>query len=151
MQVNPRRIKPLSSVMLSIGGIILMGLGLYFIFIRPPLLPEDPRYMGTSLEQIQVRLPGLLVWLERVFWVMGGFMFASGLLTYYVANTSFQARTAGAAWIVAATGLASIGLMTAVNFIIASDFKWVIFVLALPWVVALALYVREAGNSIDQA
>ena len=35
-----------SSFILALGGIILMGLGLYFIFIRPPLLPEDPRYHG---------------------------------------------------------------------------------------------------------
>ncbi|MEC4718092.1 hypothetical protein RY831_02940 [Noviherbaspirillum sp. CPCC 100848] len=147
MVMMPHRSKPLSSIILTMGGVILMGLGLYFIFIRPPVLPEDPRYMGTTLEQIQVNLPGLLVWLKRVFWVMGGFMFASGLLTCHVAVTSFRSRTTGAAWIVAGTGLASIGLMSVVNFIIASDFKWLIFIFTLPWVVSLALYAGEADDS----
>ena len=68
-----------SSAFLALSGFILMGLGLYFIFIRPPLLPEDPRFMGTSLDQIQSVIPGLLIWLRRVFWVMGGFMFATGV------------------------------------------------------------------------
>jgi hypothetical protein len=66
-----------------------MDLGLYFVFIRPPLLSEDPRFIGASLDEIQSAIPGLLIWLRRVFWVMGGFMLASGLLTTYVANTAF--------------------------------------------------------------
>jgi hypothetical protein len=32
-----------------------MGLGLYFIFIRPDLLPEDPRFMAQPL--LRFRLP----------------------------------------------------------------------------------------------
>ena len=47
-------LRPYSATFLMIGGIILIGLGLYFIFLRPPLLPEDPRYMGTTLAEIQV-------------------------------------------------------------------------------------------------
>lgn len=56
-----------SSTLLVFHGIILMGLGLYFVFIRPPLLPEDPRFMGTTLAEIQATVPGLLIWLRRVF------------------------------------------------------------------------------------
>ena len=56
-----------SSTLLVFNGIILMGLGLYFVFIRPPLLPEDPRFMGTTLAEIQATVPGLLIWLRRVF------------------------------------------------------------------------------------
>src|SRR4051794_29794350 len=41
---------PHSSTVLFMGGILLVILGLYFLFVRPPLLPEDPRYMGTSIE-----------------------------------------------------------------------------------------------------
>ncbi len=77
-----------------------MGLGLYFIFIRPPLLPEDPRYFGTTLAEIQASMPGLLIWLRRVFWVMGGFMFTTGLLTTCIAVTAFQqlARVPWSCW-----------------------------------------------------
>ena len=55
----------LPSAFLVFGGFILMGLGLYFIFLRPALLPEDPRFMGTSLDQIQSLMPDLLIWLRR--------------------------------------------------------------------------------------
>lgn len=120
-----------------------MGLGLYFIFLRPALLPEDPRFMGTSLDQIQLVLPGLLIWLHRVFWVMGGFMFATGLLTTYLALTAFQQFSRGAQVVVALAGLTSIGWMAIVNFLINSDFKWLLLAFNLPWIVALILSWRE--------
>ncbi|MEP6895031.1 MAG: hypothetical protein ABI986_05435 [Chloroflexota bacterium] len=65
------QVKPYSSSILAFGGIILIGLGLYFVFLRPALLPEDPRYMGASLAVIQDTLPGLALWLQKVFWVHG--------------------------------------------------------------------------------
>jgi hypothetical protein len=141
------KFKPHSSTVLALAGIILMGLGLYFVFLRPPLLPEDPRYMGTTLADIQTTLPGLLTWLRRVFWVMGGYMFATGLLTVYVALTSFRSRAKGAAVIVAIAGLASIGWMAVVNFIIASDFKWLLLAFILPWGIGLGLHRIERGVS----
>ena len=141
------KLRPYSATVVTLSGIILMGLGLYFVFLRPPLLPEDPRYMGTSLSEIQATLPGLLLWLRRVFWVMGGYMFATGLLTVYVALTTFRARARGAAGVVALAGLTSIGWMAVVNFIIASDFKWLILTFVIPWVLALVLYRIERSNS----
>ena len=64
-------LRPYSATVLALGGTILMILGLYFVFVRPPLLPEDQRYMGASMAQIQATVPGLLIWIRRVFWVMG--------------------------------------------------------------------------------
>jgi hypothetical protein len=135
--------RPYSASVLAIGGIILMGLGLYFIFLRPPLLPEDPRFMGTSLAIVNAKLPGLLKWLSHVFWVMGGFIFSTGLLTCYFALSSFRRKERGVVIVISIAGLTSIGLMAAVNFIIASDFKWVILAFTFPWVLALALYWIE--------
>ena len=74
IKMKPRYV---SASVLALGGIILMGLGLYFIFIRPPLLPEDNRFMGMTVAQIQSTMPGLLTWLRRVFWVMGGYIFTT--------------------------------------------------------------------------
>ena len=132
-----------SSAFLVFSGIILMGLGLYFIFIRPPMLPEDPRYMGTTLAEIQSTMPGLLIWLRRVFWVMGGYIFTTGLLTVYIAVTVFQQLARGARFVVALAGLTSIGWMAIVNFMIDSDFKWLLFAFNLPWIVALVIACRE--------
>ncbi len=133
----------LSFITLAIGSIIVTGLGLYFVFLRPPLLPEDLRYLGRTLTQVEVATPALSTWLRHVFWVMGGYMIATGLVTMYVALTAFRARTRGAAAVVALAGAASVGGMALVNFLIASDFKWPLLVLALLWPSALVLYGLE--------
>ena len=135
------------SIFLVSQGVILMGLGLYFVFIRPVLLPEDPRFMGTTLVELQATVPGLLIWLRRVFWVMGGFMFTTGLLTAYIAVTAFHQQVRGARFVVALASLTSIGWMAVVNFMINSDFKWLLLAFNLPWIVALTLSWRESRQA----
>ena len=135
--------RPYSSTVLAFGGILLIGLGLLFLLARPALLPEDSRYMGTTLGQVQSALPSLLEWLPRVFWVMGGFMLSSGILTVYLARTTFQRRESGSAGIVALTSAASIDWRSAVNFMIQSEFKWLILLLAALWPIALVFYQTE--------
>jgi hypothetical protein len=80
---KPTRYMPHSSTVLLLGGVILVGLGLYFMFLRPPLLPEDPRYMGTSLEEIRSGFPGLLLAATCLFCTRGlhGFDRHSDLLS----------------------------------------------------------------------
>ena len=111
---------------------------------RTPFLPEDLRYMGTSLMQIEDAAPRLAHWLSRIFMVLGGFIFATGLLTVYVALTSLRRRAAGAGVVMFITGASTAGLMAAVNFVIDSDFKWALLGLALIWASGLVLYWREA-------
>ena len=120
-----------------------MGLGLYFVFIRPSLLPEDPRFMGASLADIQGAIPGLVFWLRRVFWVLGGFIFAMGLLTIYIATMAVPHLRRGVRLVVALTSLTSIGWMPIVNFMIDSDFKWLLLAFNLPWILALFVSQRE--------
>lgn len=117
-----------------------MSMGTYFLFLRPPLLPEDLRYMQTTLQSAQENIPGLAKWLPKVFWVMGSYIFTTGLLTTFIAVTSFRTRAQGAFAIVTIALITSIGSMTAINFIIGSDFKWVLLSLTFPWVIALILY-----------
>lgn len=136
---------------LALGGLILMGMGVYFALFRPPLLPEDPRYIGASLERIRSVVPGLLPWLTRLFGVLGGFMFAAGLLTTYLAATSFRAGSGRAAGIALVSGAASIGVMTVTNFVIDSDFKWLLLSFLLPWVLSLALFWRAGKGSLAGA
>jgi hypothetical protein len=124
-------------------GIWLIGLGLYFIVLRPPLLPEDPRYIGASLDHIQLTLPGLGRWLNHVFNVMGGFMAALGLLAAVLAVTAVPARSKGTGGILLAAGLASVVTMSWTNFAIDSTFKWLLFVPAVLWIVGTALYAFE--------
>ena len=95
----------ISVLIFTVSGIWLIGLGLYFALLRPALLPEDPRYIGSSLAQIQAALPGLERWLSHVFVVMGGFMAASGLLTIFLALTAVGARRKGIGIVLLLAGL----------------------------------------------
>ncbi len=134
------KLKPYSASALALGGFLLMIMGIYFVFLRPPLLPEDLHYMNVTLPTVQDDIPELSNWLQKVFWVMGSYIFTSGLLTIFIAYTSFRVRTQGAFSIVVISGISSIGLMAVVNFIIVSDFKWFLLIFTLPWAMALILY-----------
>jgi hypothetical protein len=60
------------------GGVLLVGIGAFFVFVRPPLLPEDLRFLGRSRGEIDQFVPQLRRWLRRVFMVLGGHAFTVG-------------------------------------------------------------------------
>lgn len=70
-------------------------MGLYFIFLRPSILPEGLRYIGSTLENVNQNVPGLSQWLHKVFWVMGGYIFTTGSLIVFISITSFRKRLPG--------------------------------------------------------
>ena len=136
----------LSAGSLAVGGVTVICMGLYFIFFRPALLPEDARYIGATVWQVQSTAPDLVPWLHRVFGVLGGFMLSTGLLAVYVAMTSLKTSRPGALTITAISGLVSVGWMAITNFAIDSDFKWVLLIFTVPWVLTLGLsWASETG------
>jgi hypothetical protein len=137
---------PPSAVLLVLAGISLIGTGLYFLFLRPPLLPEDVRYMGLSeVELVSVR-PRLEAWLIHVFRVMGGYILANGVLAATLAATSFRMHQWNA-WLGALIGgVFSIGWMAIVNLIIDSDFKLVLSGMAVVWATSLVLFCFEKNR-----
>ena len=137
---------PLSSIILAVAGIALVGTGLYFILLRPPLLPEDMRYMGLPAVQLDIVRSRLEAWLTQVFRVMGGYVLATGVLAITLAATSFRAHHWGAAIGALIAGATSIGGMAVVNFTIDSDFKWVLLFMALLWACSLGLFWFEKRN-----
>jgi hypothetical protein len=138
-----RRIWTLSSILLVAAGATLVIAGLYFILVRPPLLPEDVRYMALPTAQFEAVKPQLESWLAHVFQVLGGYVLATGVLTITLAATSFRAHHWGAAVGALIGGAASIGLMAVVNFVINSDFKWVLLGMASLWACSLVLFWLE--------
>ena len=48
-----------SWIVLAVAGIAVMGIGSYFIFLRPPLLPEDLRFLALPASQLDVIKPRL--------------------------------------------------------------------------------------------
>jgi hypothetical protein len=137
MQANRR----VSTWMLIACGVWLVGLGLYFIGLRPPLLTEDTRFMGTTPAQIRTAIPGLESWLQKVFTVMGGFMAGTGVLIVFVATVAMPPRLKGTSWAIALSGALTVVLMSATNFALHSDFRWLLFVPALAWLAGLATYM----------
>jgi hypothetical protein len=133
----------ISSILLLFSGIILVMVGAYFWFIRPPFLPEDLRYLATSPATIDAAVPKLGAWLRHVFRVLGGYIVASGILTVALAATAFREHRVSAAVGAAAAGAASIGLMAAVNFSIESDFRWTLLAVALLWACSIIVYAIE--------
>jgi hypothetical protein len=136
----------LSSILLALAGTTLVVAGLYFVLLRPPLLPEDVRYMGLSAAELDAVRPRLGAWLTQVFRVMGGYVIATGVLTVTLAATSFRAHHWGAAMGALVGGAASIGWMAVVNFMISSDFKWTLLAMASLWAASLAVFWFETGR-----
>ena len=133
----------LSGKVFAVCGLWMVLLGGYFMFLRPALLPEDPRFMETSLEALRLAAPGLERWLGHVFDVMGGFMVAAGALTVLVAWQFLASRAPGAMPAMIVAGASSVALMSATNFMLHSDFRWLLLAPALLWLAGLACYVQE--------
>ena len=130
--------RPTISVFVFVAcGIWLIGLGLYFMFLRPPLLPEDLRYMGTSAGEIQSAMPGLQRWVHRVFTVMGGFMTGTGVLTIMAAMNASAVREKWTWIALALAGLFTVEAMSLTNFQLNSDFKWLLLIPSLLWIIGL--------------
>lgn len=127
-------------------GLWMVGLGVYFLFLRPALLPEDPRFMGSSVEILLGAAPGLLRWLDHVFNVMGGFMVAAGALTLLVACRYLANRAKGTFAAMTLAGAASVMLMSATNFMLQSDFRWLLLMPAMLWIAGLICYLREEAS-----
>jgi hypothetical protein len=128
-----------SKLALNCQGVTLMGMGLYFVILRPPMLSEDLKFIQTNATTINDELPGLLIWLRMVFIVLGGYTFASGAFFSYFSIYQGNKQTNAGFITIIVTGVSSVGLMTAVNFMIDSDFKWLLLLFNVPWLTNLVL------------
>ncbi len=135
----------LSGKVFAACGLWMILLGAYFVLLRPALLPEDPRFMGTSIEALRVAAPGMERWLGHVFNVMGGFMVAAGMMTMLVARRFLAARDPGTLLALIVAGASGVALMSATNFMLQSDFRWLLLAPALLWVAGLVCYLREGA------
>ncbi len=136
-----------SSVLLLVSGVLVAGIGIFFIFFRPALLPEDIKYTGLSPEQVALLGPAFQSWLRRVFTVLGGFAMATGILSIGLAATSFRGRSRVALFAALGGGACSIGLMAAVNFMIASDYKWALLGVATLWSASILCFLMEGRGA----
>ena len=127
-------------------GLWLIALGVYFLVIRPALLPEDLRFIGSSLESIRAAVPGLERWLGHVFNVLGGFMIAAGVMTVLASFRLPAKREPGTLAALSIAGAAGVALMSATNFLLDSDFRWWLLLPALLWLAGLWSYWSEGRS-----
>ena len=139
--IERSRLSRLSKWLMTACGFWLVALGVYFIGLRPPLLPEDPRFLGATLAQLREAAPGLEGWLRIVFTVMGGYMVGTGVLTLGLVRIAMPRQLPGTAWALGLAGLSTVVLMCAMNFVLHSDFRWVLALPAALWIVGVAAYV----------
>lgn len=134
---HPQIRRPLHAWLLAAVGAAMILIGLYFIFVRPPLLPEDLHYMAVSSEQLQIAAPRLTLWLGWVFTVLGGYVGGTGVLLVHLALGAFAERKPYAVLVAALAGILTTALMSVVNLLIGSHFRFALLVLTAVWAVAL--------------
>jgi hypothetical protein len=128
--------------LLLVVGLLTLGTGIYFLFIRPVMLPEDIRLTGMDPQLLS---PGMAEWLRIVFRTWGGFIAGFGILILSVATYMLTSRRALLSWGVALALSVAFGRFLVSNVTIRSDFLWFVgalFVLALLTALRLTFSTR---------
>lgn len=135
--------------LIGLCGLYQAIVGVYFIALRPALLPEDFRYLATGVASLHAGLPKLESWMRLVFIVLGGQMAAVGVLLISSSLQTVRAKVGNRPELVllGAAGVLSVGTMAGVNFVLGSDFRWLLIAPALAWSVGLVLTVLGAAGS----
>jgi len=111
------------------------------MFARPSLLPEDLRYLGQNTVQVELLLPQLMPWLQNVFMVMGGFIAGCGVFTIFMGLHIVPQSHRGTGPVLSCAGLLTVAIMSWTNFLLNSDFKWLLLMPAVVWLLGLVCYV----------
>jgi len=126
-------------IVLIVLGLLTSGTGLYFMLLRPALLPEDLRFMGLARGAV----PDVLhPWLSVVFRTWGGFMVGFGLSFLGLAGYFSARRDVWLRLGVALGILFAFGSFLASNIQLHSDFLWFIGLLFVGAVAAAVLLLR---------
>lgn len=128
-----RRDKVAGGLLLALG-LLTLGTAIYFLAVRPPMLPEDARFTGVEADAVPPRLAD---WLSIVFHTWGGFMAGFGILIVGVAGYMMTLRPAFLRWGAAVAVVVAFGRFLASNIALRSDF--------LPFIVALAAVATIAA------
>lgn len=131
----------IAALLLLVLGVLTLGTGTYFMFLRPAMLPEDVRLTGMDPQLLQ---PAMVEWLRIIFRTWGGFMAAFGILMVSVAGYMITSRPALLSWGVVFAVLVAFGRFLASNIVIHSEYIW--FIGAL-FAIAVVAALRFALNA----
>lgn len=133
-----------AGILVIVLGVLTVATGLYFLALRPPMLPEDVRVTGVSPDSLT---PAFLGWLTVVFRTWGGFVTGFGIVLGGFGVTLLSGHVNASRWGIMTGVVIAFGRFLYSNIVIGSDFLWFImllFGLAVATVVALAKVGRDA-------
>ena len=131
----------LSGILLLVLGLLTMGTAVFFLVLRPALLPEDIRHTGIDPGTLP---PAFLEWLGTVFRTWGGFMAGFGVLLLGIGGFLLSGRARCLYWATAIGAVVAFGRFLFSNILLDSDFLWFISALfALAAATAISLLLRR--------
>ena len=118
-----------------------MGTAVFFLVLRPALLPEDIRHTGIVPGTLP---PAFLEWLGTVFRTWGGFIAGFGVLLLGIGGFLLSGRARCLYWATAIGAVVAFGRFLFSNILLDSDFLWFISALfALAAATAISLLLRR--------
>ena len=131
----------LSGILLLVLGLLTMGTAVFFLVLRPALLPEDIRHTGIDPGTLT---PAFLEWLGTVFRTWGGFIAGFGVLLLGIGGFLLSGRARCLYWATAIGAVVAFGRFLFSNILLDSDFLWFISALfALAAATAISLLLRR--------
>lgn len=131
----------LSGNLLLALGLLTMGTAVFFLVLRPALLPDDIRHTGIDPATLP---PAFLAWLGTVFRTWGGFIAGFGVLLLGIGGFLLSRRARCLYWATAIGAVVAFGRFLLSNILLGSDFLWFISALfALAAATAISLLLRR--------
>ena len=131
----------LSGILLLVLGLLTMGTAVFFLVLRPALLPEDIRHTGIDPGTLP---PAFLEWLGTVFRTWGGFIAGFGDHLLGIGGFLLSGRARCLYWATAIGAVVAFGRFLFSNILLDSDFLWFISALfALAAATAISLLLRR--------
>ena len=131
---------PLVGALVLVLGVLTLETGIYFLWLRPPLLSEDILFIGVAPDVLP---PPLLDWLGIVFRTWGGFIAGFGALLMGIGTFMLTGRARWLYWATALGILAAFGRFFISNIVLRSDFLWFVAALFLLAVAAAVLLASK--------
>jgi hypothetical protein len=135
---SPRRGRAAWVIVVAFG-LLTFGTGLYFMALRPALLPEDLRIIGLRPTEVA---PALARWLRIVFRPWGGFVVGIGLVVLGHGAAQLVNRPALSRIDMAAGCVFAFGSFLLSNIQIRSDLLWFIALLFIGAVASARIVLR---------
>jgi hypothetical protein len=136
-----------SSLAVLVLALLTIALGFYMAVLRPPLLPEDVRFLGVDPSSLP---RSLLRWLSVVFATWGAFITAFGVVLFGVASALRTARTNVLRWATALALVIAFGRFLWSNLVLRSDFLWLIALIFLVSLAAAIVLVVRPGQRVGR-